>query len=179
MRLRVLLLVLGGVASTTAVARGQEVSFGIRGGVTMPAGSYGESSVSLGTGWNIGGVGRLNFGSSHFGMQLDVGYSANQIEGPPYGVVGDWQAGFGMVFMPLQMAATVRPYVLLGVGVDYWQDNNRNGITPALYGSAGFDVRMDPIMPYAEVQYRTVLTPGSNLRILQLMLGLRYVMSYR
>jgi hypothetical protein len=174
-----LLLVLAGLASTSAVAEGQEVSLGIRGGVTVPAGEYGVSAVSLGTGWNIGGVARVNFGSSHFGMQLDVGYSANQIEGPPYGVVGDWQAGMGLAFSPLQMAARVRPYVLLGVGVDYWQDNNGNGITPALYGSAGFDVRLDPIMPYAEVQYRTVLTPGSNLRTLQLILGLRYALSYR
>ena len=179
MRLHVTLLVLASLAGTTAVAKGQEVSFGIRGGVTMPAASYGESSVSLGTGWNVGGVGRLNFGSSHFGLQLDVGYSANQIEGPPFGVVGDWQAGMGLVFMPLAMSAMVRPYVLLGAGVDYWQDNDGNGITPALYGSAGFDVRLTPIMPYAEVQYRTVLTPGSNLRTLQLILGLRYVMSYR
>lgn len=174
-----MLLVLGGLASTSAVAKGQEVSLGVRGGVTIPAGEYGESSVSLGTGWNIGGVARVSFGSSHFGMQLDVGYSANQIEGPPFGVVGDWQAGMGLLFMPLQMAAVVRPYVLLGAGVDYWQDNNGNGITPAVYGSAGFDVRLDPIMPYAEVQYRTVLTPGSNLRTLQLILGLRYALSYR
>ena len=173
------LATLAALVGTAAVARGQEVSLGIRGGVTIPAGSYGQSSVSLGTGWNIGGVGRVNFGSSHFGVQIDLGYGANQIEGPPYGVVSDWQAGMGLVFLPLQMAAAVRPYVLLGVGVDYWQDNNRNGITPALYGSAGFDVRLVRIMPYAEVQYRNVLTPGSNLRIFQLIFGLRYAMSYR
>jgi Outer membrane protein beta-barrel domain len=174
-----MLVVLGGLVSTTAVAEGQEASLGIRGGVTIPAASYGESSVSLGTGWNIGGVARVAFGSSHFGMQLDFGYSANQIEGPPFGVVSDWQSGIGLVFMPLQMSAKVRPYVLLGAGVDYWQDNNGNGITAALYGSAGFDVRLDPIMPYAEVQYRNVLSPGSNLRIIQLIFGLRYALSYR
>lgn len=179
MKLHSVLLVLGGLAGTSAVAKGQEVSLGIRGGVTIPAGAYGESAVSLGTGWNLGGVGRVDFGSSHFGMQIDFGYSANQIEGPPYGVVSDWQGGVGLVFLPLQMAAVVRPYLLAGVGIDYWQDNNGNGITPALYGSAGFDIRLDPIMPYAEMQYRTVLTPGSNLRTFQLILGLRYALSYR
>jgi hypothetical protein len=173
------LLVLGGLVGTSTLARGQEVSLGLRGGVTIPAGSYGESSVSLGTGWNVGGVGRVDFGSSHFGVQLDLGYSANQIEGPPFGVVGDWQAGAGPVFMPLPMSAKVRPYVLLGVGVDYWQDNNGNGITPALYGAAGADIRLDPVMPYVEVQYRNVLSPGSNLRIIQLIFGARYVLSYR
>jgi hypothetical protein len=172
-------LVLGGLATAAATAAAQEVSAGVRAGVTIPGGPYGDSAVSLGTGWNIGGVGRVDFGSSHFGLQLDAGYSANPIEGPPYGVVSDWQAGLGLVFVVLPTSDLLRPYVLLGGGVDYWQDNSGNGITFALYGSAGFDLRLDPIMPYAEVQYRNVLTPGTDLRTIQLIFGLRYVVGYR
>ena len=179
MRFPSAVLVLGGLASTTATVAAQELSTGLRAGVTIPAGSYGESSVSLGTGWNVGGVARLNFGSSRLGLQMDLGYSANSIEGPPYGVVGDWQGGVGLAFLVLPLSAAVRPYVLAGVGVDYWQDNNGNGIVPALYGSAGFDVPLTPLMPYAEVQYRNVLTPGSNLRTIQLIFGVRYVVGYR
>jgi hypothetical protein len=173
------LLVLGGLAGTAATVAAQELSMGVRAGVTIPAGSYGESSESLGTGWNVGVVARLNFGSSRLGLQLDLGYSANSIEGPPYGVVGDWQGGIGLTFLVLPLSAAVRPYVLAGAGVDYWQDNNGNGIVPAVYGSAGFDVPLEPLIPYAEVQYRNVLTPGSNLRTLQLIFGVRYVVGYR
>lgn len=172
-------LVLVGLASAWGTAAAQEGSAGVRAGVTIPAGSYGDSSSSLGTGWNVGAVGRVDFGSSHFGVQLDVGYSANAIEGPPFGTVSDWQAGLGLVFSVLAMSASLRPYVLLGGGVDYWQDDSGNGLTPAFYGSAGFDLRLDPIMPYAEVQYRNVLTPGANLKTIQLIFGLRYVVGYR
>ncbi len=172
-------LVLAGLASTGTTAAAQEISAGIRAGATFPAGSYGDSASSLGTGWNVGAVGRVDFGSSRFGVQLDVGYSANSIEGPPYGTVSDWQAGLGVLFSILPMSASIRPYVLVGGGVDYWQDDTDNGLTPAFYGSAGFDLRLDPIMPYAEVQYRKVLTPGSNLSTIQLIFGLRYVIGYR
>lgn len=179
MRLRLLALALLGLASAAGTVAAQEISAGVRGGVTIPAGTYGDSSSSLGTGWNAGLVGRVEFGSSHFGVQLDAGYSGNAIEGPPFGTVSDWQAGLGVVFSVLPMSAGMRPYVLLGGGVDYWQDNSGNGLTPAIYGSAGFDVRLDPIMPYVEVQYRNVLTPGSDLRTLQLIFGVRYLVGYR
>ncbi|MBP2647479.1 MAG: hypothetical protein H6Q77_1103 [Gemmatimonadetes bacterium] len=175
MRLRFMTLALVCLAGAGGRVTAQEVSAGVRGGVTIPAGSYGDSASSLGTGWSVGLVGRADFDSSHFSVQLDAGYSANSIEGPPYGTVSDWQAGLGLVYRVLPASANLRPYVLLGGGVDYWQDNSGNGLTPALYGSAGFDLRLDPIMPYAEIQYRNVLTPGSNLKTIQLIFGLRYV----
>ena len=179
MRLRHLALALGCLASASGRAFAQEISAGVRAGVTFPAGAYGDSASSLGTGWNVGGVGRVVFGSSRFGVQLDVGYSSNTIEGIPFGNVQDWQAGLGLVFLVLPMSAPMRPYVLLGAGIDYWQENSGNGLTPALYGSAGFDLRLDPIAPYTEIQYRNVVTPGSDLRTVQLIFGLRYVIGYR
>jgi len=179
MAIRLMALVLSSVVCASASAAAQEISAGVRSGATFPAGAYGDSATSLGTGWNVGAVGRVDFGSSRFGLQLDVGYSANSIEGPPGGVVSDWQAGLGLVFLVLPLSAKVQPYVLVGGGVDYWQDNAGNGITPALYGSAGVDLRLDPLMPYTEVQYRNVLTPGSDLRTVQLIFGVRYVIGYR
>lgn len=179
MRLRLLALALGCLAGASGRASAQEISAGVRGGVTFPAGTYGDSASSLGTGWNVGGVARVVFGSSHFGVQLDAGFSSNAIEGVPYGSVQDWQAGLGLFFLVLPMSAPIRPYVLLGGGVDYWQDNGGNGLTPALYGSAGVDLRLDPIAPYTEVQYRNVVTPGSDLRTVQLIFGLRYIIGYR
>lgn len=179
MNVRLMVLVLAVAAGTSGAAAAQEFSGGLRGGVTIPVGTYGTTDSDLGTGWNLGAVGRVNFGSSRFGVQVDVGYSENSIEGPPYGSVSDWQAGLGATFLLLPMSASLRPYVLLGAGIDYWQDNNGNGLTPAIYGSAGADLRLDPLMPYAEVQYRTVLTPGSNLRTVQIILGVRYVVPYR
>ena len=152
---------------------------GIRAGATFPVGSYGDSSSTLETGWNVGVVGRVEFGSSAFGVQLDAGYSGNTIDGPPGGIVSDWQAGIGLLWRMVPMSDGLRPYVLIGGGVDYWQDNSGNGLTGAFYGSAGFDIRLDPIMPYLELQYRNVLTPGSNLSTIQLMFGLRYVLGYR
>ncbi len=178
MTIRIAALVLAGLAGASVPAGAQEFTAGIRGGVTFPAGAYGDSSASLSTGWNLGVVGRVDLGS-HLGIQLDVGYSANPIDGPPGGTVSDWQAGAGMVYSILSRTASFRPYVLLGLGVDYWQDNSGNGLTPAVYGSAGFDVPLDPIRPYVEMQYRDVFSPGSNLRTLQLIFGLRYVLGYR
>src|SRR4249920_1113309 len=97
-RLRAAGLTLGLLLFAVAAAA-QEVSFGVRAGPTFPAGSFGDSSVSLGTGWNVGVVGRINFGTSRFGVQADVGYSGNPLEGPPGGTVSDWQAGLAATFL--------------------------------------------------------------------------------
>ena len=118
MKARLLVLVLGSGAWASGSAAAQAISAGVRAGVTVPAGAYGDSATSLGTGWNVGAVGRVDFGSSRFGLQLDVGYSANSIQGPPGGVASDWQAGAGLVFLILPLASGVRPYVLAGVAVD-------------------------------------------------------------
>ena len=92
------------------------------------------------------GGGRVDFGSSRFGVQLDVGYSANSIGGVRRTArVSDWQAGLGCSSAGAPMSAAIRPYVLLGGGVDYWQDERGNGLTPAMYGSAGVDLRLDPL----------------------------------
>jgi hypothetical protein len=179
MRSSALVLALVGLAGAGRLAVAQAVSGGVRGGVTIPAGAYGTTASDLGTGWNAGAVARVQFKESHFGAQFDVGYSRNPIDGPPFGSVNDWQAGLGLFWAVLPVAARVRPYALLGVGVDYWEDTNGNGLTPAVYGSVGFDVRMDPVMPYAEVQYRNVFTPGSNLRTVQIMFGARYLFGHR
>jgi hypothetical protein len=179
MKLRLMVLALAGLAGASVPAAGQEISAGLRGGVTFPVGSYGDSGSTLSTGWNIGAVARVDFGSSRFGVQLDVGYSGNGIDGSPFGEISDWQAGLGLVFNIMPLSAPIRPYLLLGGGIDYWQDNSGNGLVPAFYGSGGVDLRLDPIAPYVEVQYRNVMTPGPNLATVQLMFGVRYVIGYR
>lgn len=179
MRLRLVALVLAALAGTGDTVAAQEISAGLRGGASFPVGSYGDSGSTLNTGWNIGGVLRVDFGTSRFGLQMDVGYSGNSINGTPFGEISDWQAGLGLVFNLVPMSAPIRPYVLAGFGIDYWQDNSGNGLVPALYAAAGTDLRLNPIEPYVEVQYRNVMTPGPNLTIVQLMFGLRYVIGYR
>lgn len=173
----VLVMLLAGVIPASAGA--QEVSLGVRAGATFPAGSYGDSAATLKTGWNIGAVGRVEFGSSRFGLQADMGYSGNDIDGYPGGVASDWQGGLAVVFSILPTSNPLRPYLLLGLGVDYWQDDAGNGITPAFYGGGGIDARLDPIMPYVEVQYRNVMSPGDDLRTVQLIFGMRYLLGYR
>ena len=179
MKSRLLALVLGGLVMSSTGAAGQTISAGLRGGVTFPVGSYGDSGSTLSTGWNIGASGRVDFGSSRFGVQLDVGYSGNQITGAPFGEISDWQGGVGLLFRILPITSPIRPYVLVGGGIDYWQDNSGNGLVPAVYTSGGVDFRLDPIEPYVEVQYRNVLTPGPNLATVQLMFGVRYILGYR
>lgn len=176
-RLAALLVMLAGVLPASLAA--QEVSLGIRGGVTFPNGAYGDSASSLKTGWNVGAVGRVEFGTSRFGLQADLGYSANAIEGYPGGLASDWQGGLALMFNILAPSSPLRPYLLLGLGVDYWQDDSGNGITPAFYGGGGIDARLDPIMPYIELQYRNVMTPGDDLKTIQLIFGLRYLVGYR
>ena len=172
-------LLLACLMASSRSATGQTISAGLRAGVTFPVGTYGDSGSSLSTGWNVGASARVDFGSSRFGVQLDVGYSGNTINGSPYGEISDWQAGIGVLFRILPITSPIRPYVLLGGGVDYWQDNSGNGLVPAFYGSGGVDLRLDPIEPYVEVQYRNVWTPGPNLSTVQLMFGVRYILGYR
>jgi len=179
MQARAMALVLAALVTSSSSATGQTISAGLRGGVTFPVGSYGDSGSTLSTGWNVGASARVDFGSSRFGVQLDAGYSGNTINGSPYGEISDWQAGLGLLFRFLPITAPIRPYVLAGGGVDYWQDNSGNGLVPAFYVSGGVDLRLDPIEPYVEVQYRNVLTPGPNLSTVQLMFGLRYILGYR
>jgi hypothetical protein len=172
-------LVLAALVTSSSSATGQTISAGLRGGVTFPVRSYGDSGSTLSTGWNVGASARVDFGSSRFGVQLDAGYSGNTINGSPYGEISDWEAGLGILFRFLPITAPIRPYVLAGGGVDYWQDNSGNGLVPAFYVSGGVDLRLDPIDPTAEVQYRNVLTPGPNLSTVQLMFGVRYILGYR
>jgi hypothetical protein len=179
MRVRLMALVLAGLAGASGTAAGQEISAGLRGGATFPVGSYGDPGSTLSTGWNVGAVVRVDFGGSRLGVQLDAGYSGNTINGPPFGEISDWQGGLGLVLNILPMSAPIRPYVLLGGGIDYWQDNSGNGLVPAFYGSGGVNLRLDPIEPYVEVQYRNVMTPGPNLTTVQLMFGVRYILGYR
>ena len=179
MQPRVMALVLAGLVALSRSAAGQTISAGLRGGVTFPVGSYGDSGSTLSTGWNVGASARVDFGSTRFGAQLDVGYSGNTINGSPYGEISDWQAGLGVLFRFLPITSPIRPYVLAGGGVDYWQDNSGNGLVPAFYGSGGVDLRLNPIEPYVEVQYRNVWTPGPNLATVQLMFGVRYILGYR
>lgn len=179
MKTRLLALVLGGLVVSGGNAAGQTISAGLRGGVTFPVGSYGDSGSTLSTGWNIGGTARVDFGSSRFGVQLDVGYSGNSINGAPFGEISDWQGGVALLFRILPITSPIRPYVLGGAGIDYWQDNSGNGLVPAFYAAGGMDLRLDPIEPYIEVQYRNVLTPGPNLATVQLMFGVRYILGYR
>jgi hypothetical protein len=179
MKARLMALVLGGLVASSSSAMGQTISAGLRGGVTFPVGSYGDSGSTLSTGWNVGATARVDFGSSRFGFQIDMGYSGNSINGTPYGEVSDWQGGIALLFRILPITSPIRPYVLAGAGIDYWQDNSGNGLVPAFYGAGGVDLRLDPIEPYVEVQYRDVMTPGPNLRTVQLMFGVRYILGYR
>jgi hypothetical protein len=179
MKSRVVALVLGALLASSSSTAAQTISAGLRGGVTFPVGSYGDSGSTISTGWNVGATARVDFGSSRFGFQIDVGYSGNKIDGPPFGEISDWQGGIALLFRILPITSPIRPYVLAGAGIDYWQDNSGNGLVPAFYGAGGVDLRLDPIEPYVEVQYRNVMTPGPNLRTVQLMFGVRYILGYR
>ncbi len=133
-------------SASSSSATGQTISAGLRGGVTFPVGSYGDSGSTLSTGWNVGAVGARGLRVVALRRAAGCGIQRqHRSKGSPYGEISDWQAGLGLLFRFLPITAPIRPYVLLGGGVDYWQDNSGNGLMPAFYGSGGVDLRLDPI----------------------------------
>jgi hypothetical protein len=164
-------------AALTALVRpvqGQVLSAGVSGAPVLQVGTFADGR-SLGTGWHVGISGRLDQRSRQFGLQVDAGMASSPYEeGTREGQVQSWNAGAGAFYRFGKLSAAVRPYAVLGIGVYYVEEPERNLITPAWNAGVGAEVGTGAIRAFVEARYHYVFTWGSDLQYIPLMLGVRY-----
>lgn len=154
----------------TAVA--QSAYVGISGGASIPVARYGPGDVELETGWSTSLLLRVDAREKPFGLEAMVGYSSR----PPQsgvGVVENYHATLSGIWR-LGKPRTVQPYAMVGLGVDYYQDAQQNGITVGLDGGAGFAFGSGQWQPMVEGRYHWTFTKGSDLRTVMVLAGVRY-----
>ena len=155
-------------------AAAQVLSVGASGAPVLPVGSFADGRT-LATGWRVGAGARADLRSRPFGLQMDVGASSSPYaEGTREGRVVSWDAGAAALWRAAPVTATVRPYVLAGLGVYYVEEPERNLITPALSAGAGVEAGTHALRGFVEARYHYVFTWGSDLQYIPVSLGIRY-----
>lgn len=154
--------------------RAQVMSAGLAGAPVVNLGTF-DDGRSLAAGWHVGVSARLDLRSRPFGLQADVGVANSAYEeGTREGTVQSWNAGAAAFYRFAAVTATVRPYAILGIGVYYVEEPERNLITPAWNAGLGAEVGKGALRGFVEARYHYVFTWGSDLQYVPLSVGLRY-----
>lgn len=158
-------------------ARAQVVSAGLSGAPVVNLGTF-DDGRSLATGWHVGVSARLDLRTRPWGLQADVGVASSAYqEDTREGSVQSWNAGLGAFYRFAAVRAMVRPYAILGIGVYYVEEPERNLITPAWNAGVGAEVGRGALRGFVEARYHYVLTWGSDLQYIPLSVGLRYALN--
>jgi hypothetical protein len=165
-----------GVLVATPV-RAQVYAAGLSGAPVVNLGTFGDGRA-LATGWHVGVGARLDLRARPFGLQADAGVAVSEYEdGTREGTVQSWNAGLGAFYRFGSVSRLVRPYAILGLGVYYVEEPERNLITPALNAGLGAEAGRGAFRVFVEARYHYVFTWGSDLQYLPLSVGLRYAIN--
>ena len=155
-------------------AQGQVMSVGVSGAPVLQLGTFGDGRA-LATGWHVGIAGRLDLRTRPYGAQLDVGVAnSGYEEGTREGHVQSWNASAGVFYRFAKLTNPLRPYAVAGVGVYYVEEPERVLITPAWNAGVGMEAGTGALRAFVEARYHYVLTWGSDLQYVPVMLGVRY-----
>lgn len=133
---------------------------------------------TLATGWTTGLSALVSLSSLPLDVEFGAGFTENDYDDAgPSGTVQTWVAGASGLWRPVAVTARLQPYLLGGLGVYYVEEPDRNKITPALVGGAGVRVLVKSFQVYAEARYQHVFYTGEDLRLLPVVLGLRYAVT--
>lgn len=153
-------------------AVGQSAYVGLSAGASIPVARYGPSDAELQTGWTTNLHLRLDAKEKPFGLEILVGYSSRPPQAGP-GVVESYHTTLSGIWR-LGKPKSVQPYVMVGAGVDYYQDAVQNGITVGLDGGAGLSFGSGQLQPMVEGRYHWMFTKGADLRTVMVLGGVRY-----
>ena len=176
------LMILGVVAvGSAASAQAQmPVSFGIGGGVTIPAGS---TSDALKTGWHGLALVRFKPAASPVGFQIDGMYQRLSFDAAlPDGYVQVINGTANAVFsFPVSEETRFRPYIIGGVGVYNSKakfDVGPDGSGETDFGfnaGAGFDISFGGGTFFAEGRFHNVfVSDADDTKLIPITVGVRF-----
>jgi hypothetical protein len=157
------------------------VSFGVSGGLSIPMGDLGDSYSS---GFNV--TGHIMFRPASFtnlSFRGDVNFDrfgAKDVDDVNFRFLGG--TANGIYAFPQSTPGMVRPYVLLGVGmqnskisVDVGNGSASNSSTDVhLQGGAGVNFQLSGFTTFVEAKYVNVFGDGSSVNWLPVTFGIRF-----
>lgn len=174
-RLGILALALGLFA--TPVLRGQHaqptegIRFGVGGGITLPTGDYGTVDKA---GWHVLGLVQLPLSQSPIHLRFDASYGSTSHKSTlGSGSTKLTGATADLLYHLGDRAASVRPYVLGGLGIyDVSDGSSTSRFAFGLGGGILFGV--GTMHAFAEARYISVQTSGSSLTFIPISVGLMF-----
>ncbi len=163
---------------TAASAHAQSpASFGLGGGITIPAGS---TSDGLKTGWH--GLALVDFKpqTSPVGFRIDAMYSDLKFKGG--GGKDQMIDGTGNILysFPVSAETKIRPYVLGGGGIyniKAKDDLLGTSVSTTKFGinaGAGFDFPVSGATIFAEARFHNVFVTGSDFKFIPITVGVKF-----
>ena len=172
-QLGILALALGLFASSELGAQAQPtegIRFGVGGGLTMPIGTYGDFGKA---GWHALGVLQFPIGQSPLHGRVDAmyGQTSHDVGSGSTTLTG---ATGDLVYHIGDRAASVRPYILGGVGF-YNVDAGGGSESKFAFGAGGGILfSIGTMHAFLEGRYMSVQTSGNSLSFLPITLGLLF-----
>jgi len=172
-QLGILALALGLFASSELGAQAQPtegIRFGVGGGLTMPIGTYGDFDKA---GWHALGVLQFPIGQSPLHGRVDAmyGQTSHDIGSGSTTLTG---ATGDLVYHIGDRAASVRPYILGGVGFYNVDAFGASESKFAFGAGGGILFSIGTMHAFLEGRYMSVQTSGNSLSFLPITLGLLF-----
>lgn len=189
------------LATTPSAAHAQfphvpnPVSFGVTGGLAVPAGTLGDN---VNSGYSVGGIVDLHPAPGPLSLRLEVGYDRFDTKSSTLDylvqAVGDnitanthFLRGTANLVYRLSNVSGIRPYVTGGVGVyqiggsssysafgETITQNDQSLTKFGVNGGLGIELPLAGITPYLEVRAHGVQTDGSPFTYIPITVGFRF-----
>lgn len=201
-RFALLALAIGAVATAPSAAHAQfpspiphPYSFGISGGLAVPAGRFGDN---VNSGYSVGGLVDLHPAPGPLSLRLEVGYDrfetkSGLLNGVAEAVGGDVSSnahffrGTGNVVLRLSSFSGLRPYLTGGVGVyqigggttysyngTSYTSNDQSQTKFGVNGGAGVELPLSGITVFLEARAHGVQTDATPVTYVPITVGFRF-----
>jgi Outer membrane protein beta-barrel domain len=155
----ILTVTLSTVARAQASGGTPSVGFGVLGGASIPTGDFGNFA---GTGWHAGALLDITNSDWPIGFRIDGVYHkfGNKSEGNPNMIVGTANA---LWMFPMTQPATVKPYLIGGVGIYNERCDGCNSQTKfGINGGAGLELPLSGLSTIIEARYHLVFDSNAG-----------------
>lgn len=165
------------VAAVSSAAEAQMSStprFGVKAGVAMPMGDFGDAA---GLGIHAGADFGFALGTSGmWALRLDVDYGRYSGEGAVDNVT--LLGGVANVIMNIQTESAWKPYLIGGLGFYNWSMEaggfDDDGSEMAFNVGAGYNFMMGTRSWFTELRFLSIQTEGDATNTLPIVIGLRF-----
>lgn len=161
-------VLVAGVATVAEAQMETPSRFGIKAGVALPMGDFGDA---VGLGIHAGA--HLGFGmTENLGLRFDVDYGT-------YGGEDGFEdvtllGGMANLMLDIPTESGFQPYVFGGLGVYNWDSGAFDDTDLAFNVGAGYDFTMGSQSWFAELRFLSIQTDDDALNSLPIVIGLRF-----